>query len=88
VTVPRVLSMRHTIVTPGDRAEFHARARQLQAHYAARNCHYWLFEEASLPGAYVEFFEANDAGVLQNAHEGAPGSIEPSARTYKEVELS
>jgi hypothetical protein len=86
--VPRVLSMRHTIVPSADRAEFHERARRLSAHYGARGCHYWLFEESSLPGAYVEFFEAGDPATLQHAHAGALGTIDPAARTYIEINLA
>lgn len=84
----RVLSMRHTIVPPADRAEFQARARRLQSHYRGRGCRYWLFEEMALPGAYVEFFEANDAETLRQAHAGASGGIDHAARTYTEVDLT
>ena len=84
----RVLSMRHTIVPAGDRGEFHERARRLRDHYAGRGCHYWLFEEASLPGAFLEFFEAGDARVLQQAHGGVDGSLDADARSYMEVDLS
>ena len=86
--MPRVLSMRHTIVPAADRGEFHDRARRLQAHYSARGCHYWLFEETSLPGAYVEFFEAGNTTTLEQAHAGASGTIDVAARTYTEVDLS
>ncbi|HJQ21183.1 MAG TPA: hypothetical protein VJ867_12610 [Gemmatimonadaceae bacterium] len=80
--------MRHTIVPSADRADFQKRARRLNAHYGARGCHYWLFEESSLPGAYVEFFEATDAAALQRAHHGAPGAPDPASRTYTEIPLT
>jgi len=86
--VPRVLSMRHTIVPAGDRDAFYERARTLRAHYTGGGCHYWLFEESTLPGAFVEFFEAADARVLQQAHGGTAGALDADARTYKEVDLS
>ena len=86
--MPRVLSMRHSIVPAGDRGGFHERARRLREHYTGRGCHYWLFEEASLPGAFVEFFEAADVRVLQQAHGGGPGTLDADARSYIEVDLS
>jgi hypothetical protein len=85
--VPRAISMRHTIVPSADRDEFRERARRSVAHYSAAGCQYWLFEEASLPGAYVEFFEADSAEKLQRAHRDAPTPIVESARMYVEVDL-
>lgn len=84
----RAISMRHTIVPLAERDEFRATARRAQQHYAAAGCHYWLFEESSLPGAYVEFFEAGEPDALRRAHRGAPDPIHESARMYVEVELS
>jgi hypothetical protein len=84
----RAISMRHTVVPSAEKAEFRQHARESLAHYAKQGCHYWLFEEASLPGAYVEFFEANDRATLLKAHGGAPTPILESARLYVEVELN
>jgi hypothetical protein len=84
----RALSMRHTIVPSAERADFRARARRAQAHYAGAGCRYWLFEESSLPGAYLEFFEAGDADALARAHRGAPDPPADAARMYVEVELT
>jgi hypothetical protein len=83
----RAISMRNTIVPPGDRDEFREKAVRAKAHYAGEGCQYWLFEEASLPGAFVEFFEAGDPDTLQRAHRGAPDPIVESARMYVEVNL-
>ena len=80
--------MRHTVVPTGERSDFRTRARSARVHYAGAGCHYWLFEEGSLPGAYVEFFEANDPETLARAHRGAPNPIAEFARMYVEVELS
>jgi len=88
VTVPRAISMRHTVVPAGERKEFHERARRARAHYSGKGCHYWLFEEATLPGAYVEYFEANDRDTLLRAHRDAPRPVLESARMYVEVELT
>jgi hypothetical protein len=86
--VPRAISIRHTVVPAPERAEFKDRARRSRGHYAGRGCHYWLFEESQMPGAYVEFFEAKDRETLLAAHGDAPAPIPESARLYLEVELT
>ena len=85
---PRAVSMRHTIVPTPERNEFLQRAGAKRKHYSSVGCRYWLFEEVSLPGAYLEFFEAEDSGTLQLAHQNAPEPIADSARMYVEVELT
>lgn len=84
----RAISMRHTVVPAAERNKFRERARRALAHYSGNGCHYWLFEEASLPGAYVEFCEANDRDTLLRAHREAPRPVLESARMYVEVELT
>jgi hypothetical protein len=86
--VARAMSIRHTIVPSAERDEFRERAGRSLKHYSGVGCHYWLFEESALPGAYVEFFEAPDPETLQRAHSAAPQPILESARMYVEVELS
>ena len=86
--MPRAISMRHTVVPSSEKAEFRERARQSQSHYVGKGCNYWLFEEASLPGAYVEFMEAKDRATLVQAHGDAPVPVLESARLYVQVELS
>jgi hypothetical protein len=80
--------MRHTVVPSAERAGFRDRARAARRHYAGAGCSYWLFEEASLPGAYVEFFEGKDRETLVRAHRNAPDPVSDAARLYVEVELS
>lgn len=84
----RAVSMRHTIVPSSERAEFREKAGRSKAHYAGAGCQYWLFEESSLPGAYVEFFEADSPDVLRRAHRDGPDPRVESARLYVEVKLS
>lgn len=86
--MPRAISMRHTVVPAAEKTEFRERARKSQAHYTGKGCSYWLFEEASLPGAYVEFMEAKDRATLVQAHGDAPVPVLDSARLYIQVELS
>ena len=86
--MPRAITMRNTIVPSAERDDFRERARRARRHYTSSGCQYWLFEESSLPGAYVEFFEADAPDKLQRAHRDAPTPIVESARMYVEVELT
>ena len=85
--MPRALTIQRTLVTPPDRAKFQERLRKKQAYYAQANCRFWAFEEAGLPGAFLEFFEAADAATLARAHAGAPEQVLDPNRVYVEVEL-
>ena len=53
----RSLSMQRTVVTPGDRQKFLDRMKAREAHYKASGCNFWVFEEAALSGAFIEFTE-------------------------------
>lgn len=86
-TGSRVLVMQRTIVTPADRDRFLERARQVREFYLGRQCRYWVFEEAGLPGAFIEFAESSDATALAAALATAPEPIIDPARIYQEIEL-
>ena len=86
--MPRALSIKHTVVPSADREAFRERKRTIKSHYAGAGCHYWLFEEQSLPGAFVEFFEGPDAATLSSAHRDAPAAVLDATRLYVEVELT
>ena len=86
--MPKALTMHRTVVTPGDRVRFLEAARAKARHYEAASCRYWLFEEAALAGAFIEFCEAPDAATLTAAHAAAPGRILDPSRVYTSVELS
>jgi hypothetical protein len=86
--MPRSLSMQRTVVTPGDRAKFLERMRGREAHYTACGCQFWVFEEAALSGAFIEFTEASDAVTLKNALATAAEPPLDPARIYTIVELS
>ncbi|HEX7938905.1 MAG TPA: hypothetical protein VF483_07905 [Gemmatimonadaceae bacterium] len=77
--------MRHTVVPVADRDAFRKRASTTRAHYTGAGCRYWIYEEADLPGAYVEFFESSDKDALARAHAGAD---QPAPRLYVEVDLT
>lgn len=83
----RALTIQRTLVTPPDRERFHEKLRRKRAYYASANCRFWVFEEAGLPGAFLEFFEAPDAATLASAHAGAPDQVLDPNRVYVEVEL-
>ena len=85
--MPRALSMQRTVVPPGDRAKFLERAREREGHYTASNCQYWLFEEAALAGAFIEFIEAPDPAALKGAHATATEPPLDPARIYTRVDL-
>ncbi|HEY2377757.1 MAG TPA: hypothetical protein VGH98_17420 [Gemmatimonadaceae bacterium] len=84
----RALSVQRTLVTPGDRERFFERMKRKHQHYTRSKCHFWVFEEASLPGAFLEFVEAPDEDTLARAHAAAPDPALDPARIYREVELS
>lgn len=83
----RVLTIQRTLVMPNERDRFHQKLRRKQEHYAKANCRFWAFEEAGLPGAFLEFFEAPDAPTLARAHASAPEPVLDPNRVYSEVEL-
>jgi len=85
--MPRALTVQRTLVTPQERKKFAEKLKRNREYYAQANCRYWVFEEAGLPGAFLEFYEAPDHQTLARAHAGAPERVLDPARIYHEVEL-
>lgn len=85
--MPRTLVMQRTIVPMPERARYMDRVAKRKAYFAAAQCRFWIFEEAGLPGAFVEFTEAADRATLQAALEGSPDRVVDMNRIYQEVEL-
>ena len=85
--MPRRLTIQRTAVPNGEREKYFERLRATKAHYTTSNCRFWVFEETALPGAFVEFTEADDEISLMNAHATAPHRIFDSARIYRELEI-
>jgi hypothetical protein len=85
--MPRALTVQRTLVTPQERKKFAEKLKRNREYYAQANCRYWVFEEASLPGAFLEFYEAADPQTLARAHAAAPERVLDPARIYHEVEL-
>jgi hypothetical protein len=86
--VARALTLQRTVVPQGDRERLLTRARALRSHYDAAQCHYWLFEDAEMGGAFIEFVEAPDADALIAAQRASPNpvGVDPT-RIYKEIAL-
>ena len=85
--MPRSLSIQRTLVTPPDREKFAERLLRKRDYYQSVGCKFWVFEESSLHGAFLEFYEAPDAATLKKAHASAPDRVLDPARIYHEVEL-
>ena len=86
--MPRALTIQRTIIPAHERKHYMARLRERKAYYARANCKFWIFEEAALPGAFIEFTEASDRAKLADAHAAAPEKPLDAKRIYQEVELS
>lgn len=85
--MPRALTVQRTLIPPQERKRYADRLVRRHAYYASAGCRFWAFEEAALPGAFLEFFEAPDVETLARAHQGAPDPILDAGRVYLEVEL-
>ena len=85
--MPRALSIQRSIVPAGDRAKYMEKLRVRKAHYASKGCKFWVFEEAALTGAFIEFTESTDAATLSAAHVTAPEAVLDPSRIYTELEL-
>jgi hypothetical protein len=85
--MPKALTIQRSTVPSADRTNYTNRLKALRAHYAAANCRFWVFEETSLPGAFIEFTEADDEQTLSTAHASAPHKTLDPSRVYQEVLL-
>jgi hypothetical protein len=85
--MPRILTIQRSTVPATERTNYTKRLKALRSHYAAANCRFWVFEEAALPGAFIEFTEADDEQTLNVAHANAPHKTLDPSRVYTEVEL-
>lgn len=83
----RALTLQRTLVPKADRKKYFERITRKRNHYQAAKCRFWVFEEAGLPGAFIEFFEADDPEVLARAHAGSPDRVVDAGRVYTQVEI-
>jgi hypothetical protein len=85
--MPKALTIQRSTVPSADRTNYTNRLKALRAHYTGANCRFWVFEETSLPGAFIEFTEADDEQTLTIAHASAPHKTLDPSRVYQEVQL-
>jgi hypothetical protein len=83
----RLLTIQRSTVPIGEREKYFERVKARKAHYALSGCKFWVFEETSLPGAFIEFTESEDENSLNKAHATSPTRVFDPTRVYKEVEL-
>ena len=86
--MPRALVIKRTIIPMPDRARYMERLVKRKAYYVAAGCSFWVFEEAALNGAFIEFTEAPDRTTLQTALANATEHVLDANRIYQEVSLS
>ncbi len=85
--MPRALTIQRAVVTASERARYLERLVARQAFYKAKECRFWVFEEAAIPGVFVEFTEANDVPTLVAAHKLSPEPPRDAARIYTQLEV-
>jgi hypothetical protein len=85
--MPRALTIQRSIIPAADRAKHLERLRGKRDHYRGKSCRFWVFEEADVHGAFLEFIEADSAEQLTAAHAAAPDAPIDAARVYLEVEI-
>jgi hypothetical protein len=81
------LTIQRTTVPASEREKYFERIRASRSHYTAANCRFRVFEERGLPGAFIEFVEADDETTLTVAHANAPHRAFDPARVYIETEI-
>lgn len=84
----RALVMKRTIVPLPERARYLERLQKRKAYYVAAGCKFWVFEEAALSGAFIEFAEGPDRTTLQSALNDAPDQVFDVNRIYHETPLA
>jgi hypothetical protein len=85
--VPRALVIKRTIVPAPERARYLDKLQRRKAYFSGAGCNFWVFEEAALQGAFIEFTEAPDRAVLHEALSNAPEPVLDANRIYQEVSL-
>lgn len=79
--------MKRTIVPLPERARYMERLAKRKAYYVGAGCNFWVFEEAALNGAFIEFTEAPSKATLQAAIAEAPDQVLDANRIYQEIPL-
>lgn len=58
--------LQHTL-SADELADFYDTARRRRAYFEAAGCRYWVFEQRTAPGTFVEFAEGPDVDTLAAA---------------------
>jgi len=85
--LPHALTIQRTTVPASERQKYFEKIRALSSHYKAAGCRFRVFEETGLPGAFIEFVEADDETTLTVANANAPYRVLDPARIYHETEI-
>lgn len=83
----RALTIEQSKVSRHERDAYFAGLRERRDRLRAAACNFWVFEDTTEPGLFVEFTEARDADTLVAGRVTAVDA-ESSAPILKEVELS
>ena len=83
----RTLTIERSKVSRHERDSYFTRLRERRDRLRSGACNFWVFEDTSEPGVFVEFTEARDADTLVAGSLAAIGGP-PTAPILKEVELS
>lgn len=83
----RVITIQRTTVPASERERYFEKLEQSKSHYSAAGCRFWVFEEQGLPGAFIEFVDADDQTTLTVALANAPFRILDPGRIYHETEI-
>jgi hypothetical protein len=85
--MPRTLTIQRSTVTSTEREKYLTGLSERKSRYAQANCKFWVFEEIGLPGAFVEFTEADSPDSIRTAHETISDSV-TTPRIYQELEIA
>lgn len=83
----RALIMVRSKISQHERASYFGDLRRRRARMRAADCNFWVFEDPTDPGSFIEFTEARDAPTLAAA-KSADEEPEASAPILLEVELN
>ena len=85
--MPRALTIERSKVSRHERDSYFTGLRERRDRLRAASCNFWVYEDPSEPGLFVEFTEARDANTLAAALATAADSA-ATAPILTEVELS
>ena len=82
----RALTIERSKVSRHERDAYFAGLRERRDRLRAASCNFWVYEDSSEPGLFVEFTEARDVATLAAARVALFDS-DPGAPILTEVEL-